>query len=173
VSSVPQHDHDHGFPVCVEVVDNHHRVIATAAIPAGGRILRFDGVLVDRPTRRSLQVGDDEHLVLPPTVSIEQAVKTHPWVFLNHACEPNAVRRGRDLLALRAIAAGDAITFDYCTTEAELSTPFRCRCGGAACRGDWVRGFLHLSRAEQERRRPHLSAHLAARLDRPPAGGRL
>jgi hypothetical protein len=62
-----------------------------------------------------------------------------PAVCFNHACDPNASLRGKaDLVALRPIRAGDAITFDYSLTI-PASNPwvmaFACACGSPACRG--------------------------------------
>jgi len=60
----------------------------------------------------------------------------NPVRFSNHACQPNViVGRGRRLIALRPIAAGDEILLDYSTTEVDPYWRFSCRCGSAACRG--------------------------------------
>ncbi len=64
----------------------------------------------------------------------------------NHSCDPNVYVRGnRELVALRAIPAGEEITFDYSTTmkydaEKILASGHElwtcaCLCGAAACRG--------------------------------------
>lgn len=72
----------------------------------------------------------------------------------NHSCEPNAGIRGQILLAaMRDIAAGEEITFDYATvlcrspheeSAEDKSRPygFECKCGTPTCRGritvdDW------------------------------------
>jgi len=63
--------------------------------------------------------------------------------YLCHSCEPNCrFVIGRDLtaglFATRAIAEGDAITFDYDETEDDLRGErggFDCHCGTASCRG--------------------------------------
>jgi SET domain-containing protein len=84
----------------------------------------------------SLQFGPERHV---------EPAEDHPLRFLNHACEPNAafgngeLGRDRDLFAVRAIAPGAEITFDYNAHEDELSHPFECRCGSARCVGT-VRG---------------------------------
>ena len=56
-----------------------------------------------------------------------------------HSCEPNCrVSFDPDaLIAIRAIASGDAITFDYQTTESVITHPFTCICGSPRCRG-WI-----------------------------------
>lgn len=54
-----------------------------------------------------------------------------------HSCEPNCRISfpDRTLVAVRSIAPGDAITFDYKSTESRMSHPFVCLCGSGQCRG--------------------------------------
>jgi hypothetical protein len=59
-----------------------------------------------------------------------------PGVFANHSCDPNAgIRDNRRLVAIRPIAKGDEIRFDYSTTMDEDFWTMDCRCGSADCRG--------------------------------------
>ena len=67
-----------------------------------------------------------------------------PGVFANHSCNPNAgIRGNRRLVAIRPIAPGDEIRFDYSTTMAENNWTMPCRCGEPGCRGV-VTDFRHL-----------------------------
>ena len=62
----------------------------------------------------------------------------HPVLALaTHACEPNCRLdlEERLMVAVRPIAAGEAVTFDYETTERWFSHPFWCQCGARRCRG--------------------------------------
>ena len=54
-----------------------------------------------------------------------------------HSCDPNCRidLAQRVLVALRPIEAGEAITYDYETTESWFSHPFWCLCGSRRCRG--------------------------------------
>jgi len=54
-----------------------------------------------------------------------------------HSCEPNCrvSFSDRALVALRAIEPGEAVTYDYETTESWFSHPFWCLCGSRRCRG--------------------------------------
>ncbi|MCA9520971.1 MAG: SET domain-containing protein, partial [Myxococcales bacterium] len=62
----------------------------------------------------SLQI--EEGLYLVPHEDLE------PADYVNHSCEPNAGVRGQvTLVALRDIAAGEAICFDYAMTD---SSPY-------------------------------------------------
>lgn len=57
-------------------------------------------------------------------------------VYVNHSCNPNAGLRGTvTLVALRDIAAGEEIRFDYSTTMDENLWTMECRCGEPCCRG--------------------------------------
>ena len=88
-----------------------------------------------------LIVGDPDGL----TVDAEGCV----WQFLNPACRPNAAVMGRRLVAIREIAAGEEVTFNYNCNEYDMESPFRCRCGD--CEGVRVRGYRYLSAADRER----------------------
>ncbi|HEX2613401.1 MAG TPA: SET domain-containing protein-lysine N-methyltransferase [Fibrobacteria bacterium] len=111
-------------------------VFAVRAFAPGDFIARFEGIDTAERTRMSLQFGHERHV---------EPAEENPLRFLNHACEPNAAfgngdpARDRDLFAVRAIAPGTEITFDYNAHEDELSHPFECRCGSARCVG-LVRG---------------------------------
>ena len=140
-------------------------VLALRAFAAGEVILGFEGLIVDSPTRMTLQLDEDSHLDVPHHLSAEQVREDFPWQFLNHSCAANGVLRGRQLAALSPIEAGDEVTFNYNTTEYDMSTPFDCGCGAKGCGGRAVRGFKHLSCSEQEALRPFLAPHLLRFLD--------
>ena len=65
--------------------------------PAFERIATLTGKTVTTPTRYSVQVGENEHIDPPETAGIEDLISEHAWRYMNHACEPNAAFRGRDL----------------------------------------------------------------------------
>jgi len=136
-------------------------VFTTTAIAAGQPVLQIDGVVVAVPSRFSVQVARDQHIELPPSVSLEEAMDRHPWRFLNHSCAPNVCLRGHTMVAIRDLHAWEEVSFDYHTTEAELASPFRCSCGAPHCVG-MVRGFRHLDPWRQQALRPWLADHLLA-----------
>lgn len=80
---------------------------------------------------------------------------------INHSCDPNAgfVTGEPVLYALRDIAAGEQIAWDYSTSIAEIGWTLECRCGAANCRGV-VRSWPELSARERERLRPIALAYL-------------
>lgn len=109
-------------------------VIATRSFAPGEFIAEVDGVVwqeeEDVDDRYSLRVGDGYYFDM---------VDQTRWI--NHSCDPNSdVEVGREkdgrvlarVVALRAIRAGEEITYDY-AFPAALAEP--CRCGARTCRG--------------------------------------
>jgi hypothetical protein len=59
--------------------------------------------------------------------------------YVNHSCNPNSYLRcdgfGKaELFALKPIAAGEEITWDYSTTTNEADYALHCKCGSSLCR---------------------------------------
>jgi D-alanine-D-alanine ligase len=57
------------------------------------------------------------------------------WRPVNHACDPSGWLDGLDVVARRAISAGEEITLEYATFYDERMPAFSCACGAANCRG--------------------------------------
>ena len=95
-----------------------------------------------RPPRAvpAARVNPVTQTTLPAEAKIEQPLDRYRWRFLNHSCEPNAEFAGRNLVAIRKIKPSEQITFDYNTTENDLSSPFECHCESDNCCGV-VRGY--------------------------------
>lgn len=59
--------------------------------------------------------------------------------FVNHSCDPNCESdqiKGRIwIIAIRDIAAGEELTYDYNIYDAEPGEDARCYCGAPSCRG--------------------------------------
>jgi SET domain len=130
------------------------RVSCTRSIIAGERLFAVTGRPLRRPDRYSVQVG--AHVHLTPDGA--------PWSLVNHSCSPNtAIRFDRwELVALRPIDEGEELTWNYLTTEWELSCPFLCGCATDRCERT-IRGFRHLKIESRTRLRPLLSPYLRAR----------
>ena len=59
-----------------------------------------------------------------------------PSLIFNHSCDPNAgIRKRSELFALRDIAKGQEITYDYSATIAPTEWSMKCKCGSKLCRG--------------------------------------
>jgi SET domain-containing protein len=133
-------------------------VFAAAPIAMGEEILRFTGPLLTPAEIRAdlyhLQIG--EALYLGPSGEADD--------YVNHSCTPNSgFRDGLTLVAMRDIAAGEEITWDYSTAIDEAGFPgFDCQCGAAACRGR-VRSFRDLDAATRARLAPWVLPYLRAR----------
>jgi hypothetical protein len=89
------------------------------------------------PQEHIMEIG--ENLVVTASGNIDD--------FINHSCEPNCRVEfrpdGRAMsVALRDIAPGEELTFDYATTttreglQAFPAWRFACACGTPACRGE-------------------------------------
>lgn len=125
-----------------------HGVYAIAEQPRGSLILQFAGRRLSGPELERqgftpgypLQVGDDDWLLLDS-----------PGVYVNHSCSPNAgIDHALRLIALRDIAAGEEICFDYSTTMHEDDAwTLECGCGVAECRGV-IRDFVTLGASLQQ-----------------------
>jgi SET domain-containing protein len=124
-------------------------VFALAPIANGQQVLLLEGRLL--PTAEltddllALQVGPDLWLCSDGSLLDD---------FVNHSCEPNTGFTTGDtvLFALRDIAAGEEICWDYSTSISEAGWSLDCRCGSPRCRGV-VRSWGELSAAERERLR--------------------
>ena len=140
----------------VRRLGDQQQVHAETAFAPGERIMRVSGEEVRQPTRHSIQVGVDVHL---ESFGKDSTDLGSAWRYLNHSCEPNARMQGRNLVALRAIASGEQITFDYNANEWDMATPFLCACGDAKCRG-LIRGYRHLSHELRAEIAEHVSEHI-------------
>ena len=114
--------------------------VAVRAIRRGELICTFQGELfsfdeiVARIDRGDSRSGDDP-LELGPDRYVELEL---PYLAFNHSCDPNAALVGeRDLVAMRDIAAGEEISYDY-SLNIGLDNPyvmkFECVCGAPRCR---------------------------------------
>jgi uncharacterized protein len=130
--------------------DRGRGVFAIRPYGAGDVLMPILGTPTAARSAFSIQIGTEAHVAPGP-----------PLRFANHSCDPNGgIRRTSDgrlaLHAMRAIAAGEEITWDYAMSEADFvidgtARHFRCRCGTTSCRGIIALGFGGLS-AEHRRR---------------------
>ena len=132
---------------------------------AGGEVVAaFGGWVADRDRfalldpevqRLSIQIDDELYLVSPGATDGD-------WV--NHSCDPNCGMRGTNLVvAMRDIAVGEELSFDYAMSDGSDYDEFECGCSAATCRGkvtgrDWMEPDL------QRRYRGFFSPYLARRI---------
>lgn len=137
--------------------DGERCIVAEAALEAGEWLMTIDGEISSTPCRYSVQIGADTHIAPPAEIGVDGG-DAYLWRFLNHSCNPNTIIVRRVLIAIKPIAAGEEITFDYNTNELAMAAPFKCRCGH--CGGAEIRGYHYLTPAEKELRRHRLADHL-------------
>jgi SET domain-containing protein len=134
--------------------DKGRAVYADEAIPAGADVLAFKGEVLHRSDVPSPLRPEEDHyiqigrsLYLGPSGEMDDLV--------NHSCDPNCWVRIQGiravLVALRPIAPGEEITYDYATTSTEepQNWTLTCLCGSPQCRGK-VTGFPYTSVAVQD-----------------------
>ena len=145
-----------GRSVRVDEGKDGSRTVRTAVARAEGEVLlRLSGTRQAQAGRHTLQLVEHEHLAAPTEAPAPA------WIFLTHSCAPITYVRDLTLVALRDLAEGEALTFNYNTTEYELAEPFECHC--ATCPpGHLVRGYKHLSAAERETLAPMVAPFLRA-----------
>jgi len=142
--------------VRVKISAQHGKgVFAASAIAAGEEILTFTGPVLQRGQFKP----DDYHLQIGENLYLGASGKADDYV--NHSCDPNAgFGKGLTLVALRGIACGEEVTWDYSTAiDEEGFAGFPCCCGAVHCRSR-VLSFRHLDMAEQQRLSPWLLPYL-------------
>jgi hypothetical protein len=136
-------------PSMVTVIqgENNHLKVS-CDVPAGTKLLREVGEIVNAPTRYTFQIDAERHLDVHGIIQ-----------FANHCCEPNCAvtinvlkgGKGEIILhTLRDMRAGEELTWNYNTNEWDMSDGFNCFCRTPGCVGN-VEGFKHLDLAVQKR----------------------
>jgi hypothetical protein len=137
----------------IEVRDNggFKGVFAREAISQDSIIFQLQGTISSVPTKYTIQLGVREHLSFPAIRKANDDLD-YCWQYLNHRCEPNGYMNTteRTFRALRDIAPGEEISFNYLTTESEMAVPFDCICGSANCFG-FIQGRNFLTTAQAAR----------------------
>lgn len=126
---------------------------ATRALEAGEEILEIPRGKFPLITYRELlkrRVTDN-----PLQVSARRYLDwSGEYIRFNHACDPNCGLTSYPALryvALRPIAVGEELRFDYSTTmDQDTECEFHCHCGAKACR-TVIGGFKHLPKRMRDR----------------------
>jgi len=127
-------------------------VYAARKIRAGERIIEYRGEIISwkEADRRPPSDPNDPHHTFLFSLDdgkrvIDASVKGNDARWINHSCDPNCETEESDsgrvfVEALRDIARGEELNYDYCLIIDEkitkkLKRQYECRCGAAACRG--------------------------------------
>ena len=104
-------------------------LFANRTFNKGEIILLLKGNYFNKPTRTSIQVGNNKH------------VENYEGGLINHHCNPSANIliipdvEPAIVVANTTIFKGEEITFDYETTEEVMAEPFKCECHGKLIEG--------------------------------------
>ncbi len=136
-------------------------VFATRPIAKGEVILHIDDSVVinrDDPVLGKLIGSEPDPCDYLPDGTI--ILMKEPERCINHSCEPNvfvyALEKDRFVLAMRSIAAGDELVFDY-AIDVVNGDWLDCLCGSSICRGRHRPDFFLLPVAKQFEYLPYLS----------------
>jgi hypothetical protein len=145
--------------------DGSRGVFAGQPVKTGERLTVWGGevvtwqALVQLPQemrRLCIQIEEDLYLVTS---------REGPADWVNHSCQPNAGLSGQVVLvALRDIAPGEEVCFDYAMCDGSPYDEFDCTCGAANCRrrvtgDDWCHPEL------QQRYAGYFSPYLQRRIE--------
>lgn len=138
VEKRPSHIHSRGLFAKADIAKDE--IIAVK----GGYVLTREqrDHIGERLGPSEIQISDN--LFIGPTTAEE---REGGMMHLNHSCQPNLGLQGQIVfVAMRDIAEGEKLTFDYAMTDDE-PYEMKCRCGSATCRkiitgADWQRPEL-------------------------------
>ena len=132
-------------------------VFAKEAIRRGEVIASFDGPIFDGDfdawtddlRNHAIQIGREKWR---DSKGIARLV--------NHSCDPNCgIKRLTSIVAMRDIAAGEQITWDYEMTEKSSWWRMRCRCGSERCRKR-IGSYSNLPHSIRQKYRGYISRWL-------------
>ncbi|HAC63639.1 MAG TPA: SET domain-containing protein-lysine N-methyltransferase [Cyanothece sp. UBA12306] len=109
---------------------------ATTKFYAGQIISNFGAKeILDRPNYLTVQISDNQHIMLEPEF----------LQYINHSCDPNVFfdPNNQVVMALRTIEIGEELTFFYPSTEWSMAQGFDCICQSENCLGT-IQGAAHL-----------------------------
>ncbi|KAG0584151.1 hypothetical protein KC19_3G189400 [Ceratodon purpureus] len=166
----------------LEVVERsaeYRFVRATRDIQVGTVLGIFDGTIQAKCARYTISLGDNVHVV-----------NHTPLILINHSCSPNtalqwsappshessfsslAALAGAHpeqvfplVVAIASISKGEEVTWNYLSSEWELSCPFDCQCRSRSdlCVGK-VLGAKHLTSAQKTRMSPLMAPHILKKM---------
>ena len=147
-------------------------IFAVRAVSRGDVLIVWTGRICTAEQTLSLMSTADKHYILQVGDGFYQTplqALREPADWTNHSCSPNAgfgLQSPVCLSAMRDIAAGEEVTFDYgmCETDERLWEPMECQCGSEQCRrwitaNDWKRPELW------QRYAGFFSPHVQRRID--------
>ncbi len=127
-------------------------MFATEKIHTGETVVVKGGYVMTTAERDAVgeslgpsEIQIDDALFIGPATEAE---REGGMMHLNHSCAPNVGVQGQiAFVAMRDVAAGSELTFDYAMTDDEPGMEMACNCGASDCRGtitgkDWRQPYL-------------------------------
>jgi hypothetical protein len=99
------------------------------------------------------------------------AILLAPGCYLNHSCDPNAIRKGVNVYAWKEIRQGEEITIDY-RLNAFTGECWECLCGSAHCQRYVIGSFFSLSEDQQRTYLPYAPKFIRDEYNRQHASSR-
>jgi len=138
-----------------------------APIPEGAYVVQYTGTVLskeeadelysERPDTYLFCLGEGEYVIDGDTVA----------AFVNHCCDPNCETDEIDgnvwVIALRAIAPGEELTYDYNLYDGDDDDEAPCTCGANTCRGTMYGEEEIERRAKEKQAAEKASASLASK----------
>lgn len=129
--------------------------VAAEPIGAGETVAAFGGRCVTRAALDDLPADDqvrgiqiDDDLFLVADLGGDTGA---PGDTINHSCAPNCgIAGGVLVIAMRPIAIGESLSFDYAMCTGSDVNEFECHCGASNCRrkvtgSDWMLPELQIA----------------------------
>jgi uncharacterized protein len=118
-------------------------LFAREPVKKGELLTLYMGELIDGATLETLPPAEQVHILQIEEDLYINPVREELAHLVNHSCAPNAGFAGQiSTVALRDIAAGEEICFDYAMCDGSPYDEFSCLCGAPNCRkrisgNDW------------------------------------
>ena len=154
-------------------------VFTTSPIRRGSRVVEYSGPRITPAEADRLYDGSSRTYLYGMEDGKTVIDGEGLGAYLNHSCDPNCEVneiKGRVWLsALRNIAAGEELVWDYNLYDDDAPAP--CSCGAANCRGtmyseDWIAKMRRKERGNKSKTRLRRnSPHPARRTSRKPSRG--
>lgn len=106
------------------------------------------------------RLSDDERRHLCELDFDRSAVLLPPGCYLNHSCDPNAMRSGVRVFAWREIGQGEEVTIDYRLNAFGDSDVSGCECEASNCPGMVTWSFFALDHRTQQLYLPYAPAFI-------------
>ena len=104
------------------------------------RVIPYVGERINKAqSAKRLAQGNAYIFTFSDQYDIDGKVLSNTARYINHSCDPNCESdeiRGRVIIrAIRKIAPGEELSYDYCLYDGDPGDPALCHCGAKNCRG--------------------------------------